>query len=41
MDKKYYEIEFDNEPRGREWSDDECMGKIVSLIGYTKEELFG
>ena len=37
MDKKYYEIEFDNEPRGRELSDDEYIGDYsICIIGKRK-----
>lgn len=36
MDKKYYEIEFDHDPRGREWSD-ECVGDYsICIIGERK-----
>ncbi len=37
MDKKYYEIEFDNEPRGKELSDDEYIGNYsICIIGKRK-----
>lgn len=36
MSKKYFEIEFDNSPRGREWNED-CIGDYsICIIGERK-----
>jgi hypothetical protein len=33
MNKRYFEIEFDNEPRGREWNEN-CVGDYsICIIG--------
>lgn len=36
MEKKYYEIEFDNAPRGRDWNEN-CIGDYsICIIGTRK-----
>ena len=34
--EKYYEIEFDNAPRGREWSDESIGDYSICIIGKRK-----